>query len=172
MEVMMEQHSYFEFTTHVENLLFRGLTSSSLGGESPSASNGLLGLCLGVAAFSVLYESITASRHYLVEVQKQTPQSTWEPRSERSRLECAPGESQVDLLYGTMDAHRWTRRFHMVQTLLHALQVTMGFFIMLIIMRYNGWIAVTVLVASGLAHYCLGLLLLGKPLGMPASVPR
>ncbi|KAG0427115.1 hypothetical protein HPB47_025789 [Ixodes persulcatus] len=159
MEVMMGHHSYFEFTTHVENLLFKGLTSSSLGG--------LLGLCLGVAAFSVLYESITASRHYLVEVQKQTPQSTWEPRSERSRLECAPGESQVDLLYGTMDAHRWTR-----QTLLHGLQVTMGFFIMLIIMRYNGWIAITVLVASGLAHYCLGLLLLGKPLGMPSSVPR
>lgn len=68
----------------------------------------MLGLCLGVAAFSVLYESITASRHYLVEVQKQTQQSLW-VRSERSRLESSAADSQVDLLYGTMDAQRWGR---------------------------------------------------------------
>lgn len=96
----MHPPDYFEFSTHVENLLFRGLTVSSLGG--------MLGLCLGVAAFSVLYESITASRHYLVEVQKQTQQSLW-VRSERSRLESSAADSQVDLLYGTMDAQRWGR---------------------------------------------------------------
>ncbi|KAK8777400.1 hypothetical protein V5799_029253 [Amblyomma americanum] len=79
----MGHQSYFEFSTHVENLLFRGLSASSLGG--------MLGMCLGVAAFSVLYESITASHHYVTEVHKQ---SLWAP-SQRSRLEASPDASQV-----------------------------------------------------------------------------
>ncbi|KAL1421224.1 hypothetical protein MTO96_023202 [Rhipicephalus appendiculatus] len=156
MEVMGHQ-SYFEFSSHVENLLFRGLSASSLGG--------MLGMCLGVAAFSVLYESITASRHYVTEVHKQ---SLWAP-SQRSRLEASPDASQVNLLYGHMDAERWGKlKFRLLQTLLHALQLTLGFLVMLIIMRYNGWIAISVLLASGLAHHCLSRLVMPARL-LPVS---
>lgn len=152
--------SYMEFTTHVENLLFKGVSVSSVGG--------LLGLCFGVATFSVLYESIVASRHHLAQLQKKGKMA-----SARSRLETTQGDDDhIHLIYTRLDQQQWSKlKFHLLQSVLHILQVAIGFFVMLIIMRYNGWLAISVLVASGVAHYCLGLLLLRKPLVISIDAP-
>ncbi|XP_076316210.1 uncharacterized protein LOC143228767 isoform X2 [Tachypleus tridentatus] len=60
----MPYGSYFEFSYRVENLLFKGLSCSTVGG--------LIGLCVCVAVLTVLYETIKLLRYYLAEKCKKT----------------------------------------------------------------------------------------------------
>lgn len=43
---------------------------------------------------------------------------------------------------------------HMVQTLLHVVQVFVGFLLMLIFMTYNVWLCLAVLLGAGVGYYC------------------
>ena len=44
-------------------------------------------------------------------------------------------------------------KYHVVQSLLHLLQLLMGYFIMLAIMSYNGWIGISVAIGNVLLYY-------------------
>ena len=62
-------------------------------------------------------------------------------------------------------------RYTVYQTFLQFLQVILGFLVMGIMLRYSGWIAVTVLLLSGVGHYLIGVVVFRKPLPtLPTSL--
>lgn len=46
----------------------------------------------------------------------------------------------------------WRRDIHLMQTLLHMLQVFVGYVLMLIVMTYNTWLSAAVLAGAGAGH--------------------
>ncbi|OQR77578.1 hypothetical protein BIW11_06991 [Tropilaelaps mercedesae] len=158
-------------TSHFQQLS-KGITFSSV--------IGMACLCLGVAVFSALYESIIASRQYHREVRQRAAESVY-VRTRRCQLEnCNTPtiESQRANLVLRSGRHRinidkiWYRvRFHLLQTFLHLLQVVLGFLVLGIMLRYSGWMAVTVLLLSGVGHYLIGVLVFKRPLPtLPTSL--
>ena len=52
------------------------------------------------------------------------------------------------LLFGRI----WTRNNDLLQTLLHVLQVSVGYMLMLTVMTYNAWLGVAVLAGAGAGY--------------------
>lgn len=45
---------------------------------------------------------------------------------------------------------------HWVQTVLHLIQVTVSYALMLIFMSYNGYLAISIIVGAGLGYFLFG----------------
>ncbi|XP_035667848.1 probable low affinity copper uptake protein 2 isoform X1 [Branchiostoma floridae] len=44
-------------------------------------------------------------------------------------------------------------RYHLAQSLLHVLQVVLAYCLMLVVMTYNGWLAIAVFLGAGLGYF-------------------
>ncbi|XP_023234683.1 high affinity copper uptake protein 1-like [Centruroides sculpturatus] len=149
---MSEAKSYFDFGCHIQNLLFKGVSVSSVGG--------MIGLCIGTAFLTLSYESMKVFRHRLTLLQSKRSDSI--PRSESSRSE------NDFLVTRTLSAQTLKRlKFHFVQTILYVLQVVLGYFLMLIIMSYNVWLAITIFLTSGCCYYLFGVFVLSRSVVVP-----
>ncbi|XP_022252381.1 high affinity copper uptake protein 1-like [Limulus polyphemus] len=156
--------SYFEFSYHVENLLFKGLGSSTVGG--------FVGLCVGVAIFTVFYESVKLLRHYLTQrLRRSSSESATVSR-------CSSRESEANKSEDAPLVHRrffdvltslWLR-YHLIQTVLHMVQVVMGYMVMLVIMSFNIWLCLSVLIASFLSYHLFSVYIFNQPLLVPVEV--
>ncbi|KAH8232476.1 hypothetical protein KR032_008082, partial [Drosophila birchii] len=51
---------------------------------------------------------------------------------------------------------RWCSQMHLIQTLLHVLQVLISFLLMLVFMTFNIWLALAVLLGAGVGYYIFG----------------
>ncbi|XP_055942837.1 high affinity copper uptake protein 1-like [Argiope bruennichi] len=147
--------SYLEFGFEVEDLLFKGLTIKS--------GVGMVGLCISVAIFTFMYETIKTLRQKLVSSLGKTSRDFHymnESHSERSML-VEIKESQQN----------WNRiRVHTIHAFLYMIQVTMGYFLMLIIMSYNAWLAITVFTAAGFSYYFYSTFVLYRPTVVPIEI--
>ncbi|GIY82704.1 copper transporter [Caerostris extrusa] len=66
---------------------------------------------------------------------------------------------------------RYTKiRIHLIMAFLYMIQVTMGYFLMLIIMSYNGWLAITVFAAAGFSYYFYSTFVLHRPTVVPIEI--
>ena len=45
---------------------------------------------------------------------------------------------------------------HAIQTILHMLQVTLSYFLMLIFMTFNGWLCIAVVLGAGFGYFLFG----------------
>ncbi|NXD14439.1 COPT2 protein, partial [Nothocercus nigrocapillus] len=72
----------------------------------------------------------------------------------RSLSQEALAEQEEDTSGGQRDATqgRWFL-FHVSQTLLHVIQVVVGYMVMLAVMSYNAWIFLGVIVGSALGYF-------------------
>lgn len=59
---------------------------------------------------------------------------------------------------------------HGIQALLYMVQVTMGYLLMLIIMSYNAWLALTVFIAAGFSYYFFSTYVLYRPSVVPIEI--
>ncbi|XP_070845492.1 protein SLC31A2 isoform X2 [Chaetodon trifascialis] len=114
-----------------------------------------------VLLLTVLYEVLKVLRVWLGSRSKLAqPQCTYAiPPSSRSDsssvLESSPSESSLTPIQSQPPAvstrNRWL--LHVIQTLLHILQVTLGYMLMLCVMSYNTWIFLGVIVGSVLGYF-------------------
>ncbi|KAG8186188.1 hypothetical protein JTE90_008718 [Oedothorax gibbosus] len=156
LKILSKMHkSYLEFDYHVDDLLFKGLSISSVGG--------MVGLCIFVALFTFVYETVKTLRQKLVSSLGKTLQQEAAARdahSERSML-VEMQESE----------HKWKRlKIHTIHAFLYMVQVTMGYLLMLIIMSYNAWLAITVFTAAGLSYYFYSTFVLYRPTVVPIEI--
>ncbi|XP_076352247.1 protein SLC31A2-like [Tachypleus tridentatus] len=155
--------SYFQFSYHVENLLFKGLGSSTV--------EGFIGLCVGVAIFTVCYESVKLLRHYLTQrLRKSPPQNASVSRC--SSHESAANKSDVPLVHRRffdVFTSLWLR-YHLIQTVLHMVQVIMGYMVMLVVMSFNIWLCLSILIASFLSYHLFSVYVFNQPVLIPVEV--
>ncbi|XP_022256623.1 probable low affinity copper uptake protein 2 [Limulus polyphemus] len=160
---MSARGSYFEFSYHVENLLFKGLGSSTVGG--------LFGLCIGVAVFTVLYESIKQFHHYLAEKCQENlllganVSRCNSQESETNRSDDIPLVQQQ--LFDILTSERL--KCHLFQTVLHTVQVVMGYMIMLVIMSFNVWLGMSVVFASCISYHVCSTYIFNRPVLLPVE---
>ncbi|GFY53462.1 low affinity copper uptake protein 2 [Trichonephila inaurata madagascariensis] len=156
--IMGDFKNYFTFSNHVQHLLFKNVTVSS--------DEGMLGLCVGVAVFTFVFEAIKSLRHYLVILQMKR-------RTEQSELSADKNKREKGALTSLNPPSKRTEKlkFHCLQTLLHMLQLTLGYMVMLIIMSYNAWLLITVVITTALCFYFHEYVLSRKSLILPMEIP-
>uniref|UniRef100_UPI00398E368F high affinity copper uptake protein 1 n=1 Tax=Pristiophorus japonicus TaxID=55135 RepID=UPI00398E368F len=132
---MMQMTFYFGYK-NVE-LLFPGLLINSVGG--------MIGACVIVFLFAMIYEGLKISR------------------------ECLLRKSQVNVRYNSMpvpgpngsmlmETHKTVGQQmfsmpHLIQTILHVIQVVISYFLMLVFMTYNGYLCIAVALGAGAGYF-------------------
>ncbi|KAM9338049.1 protein SLC31A2 [Symphorus nematophorus] len=114
-----------------------------------------------VLLLTVLYEVLKVWRVWLGKCSKLAqPESPYAPpppyRTDSSSvLDSSPSESSLTPIESqptsTNSRNSWL--LHGIQTLLHILQVTLGYMLMLCVMSYNTWIFLGVIVGSVLGYF-------------------
>ncbi|XP_032395468.1 protein SLC31A2 isoform X2 [Etheostoma spectabile] len=122
-----------------------------------------------VCLLTVFYEVLKVWRVWLGSnsklAQSQSPYAAPPsiPSDSISALESSPSESSLTPMQTPPPTpnirHSWL--LHCIQTVLHMLQVSLGYMLMLCVMSYNTWIFLGVIVGSGLGYF-LSFPLLGK----------
>ncbi|XP_038637412.1 high affinity copper uptake protein 1 isoform X2 [Scyliorhinus canicula] len=132
---MMQMSFYFGYK-NVE-LLFPGLVINSVGG--------MVGACVVVFLCALAYEGLKISR------------------------ECLLRKSQVNVRYNSMpvpgpngtilmETHKTVGQQmfsipHLIQTVLHIVQVVTSYFLMLVFMTYNGYLCIAVALGAGAGYF-------------------
>ncbi|XP_073333959.1 protein SLC31A2 [Pagrus major] len=114
-----------------------------------------------VLLLTVFYEVLKVWRVWLGSksklAQPKSPYAVPPPlRTDSSSvLESSPSESSLTPIEPQPPAPNTTNRYllHGIQTLLHMLQVSLGYMIMLCVMSYNTWIFLGVVVGSVLGYF-------------------
>ncbi|XP_078406503.1 high affinity copper uptake protein 1 isoform X1 [Cetorhinus maximus] len=133
----MMMHMTFYFGYENVKLLFPGLVINSVGG--------MVGACVVVFLCALAYEGLKISR------------------------ECLLRKSQVNVRYNSMpvpgpngtilmETHKTVGQQmfsvpHLIQTVLHIIQVVISYFLMLVFMIYNGYLCIAVALGAGAGYF-------------------
>eukprot|EP00118_Oscarella_pearsei_P002104 m.9526 g.9526 ORF g.9526 m.9526 type:complete len:220 (+) comp21407_c0_seq1:64-723(+) len=126
---------YFNTNTRI-TLLFEGWTLDSAGV--------IFGTCLAIFILSILYEVLKWTRDELM--RKSREKAIEIARLKHGRKSCCSSEDVVTRL-PMLD--------HILQTVLHVIQIFISYILMLVFMTYNVWLALSVLLGSGIAYFFL-----------------
>ena len=132
---------YFVFGNHV-TILFKQWTTRTTGE--------LVASCFALFVMGVLYEGLKVIRQILAHRAEKTYADMYMNASEGRGL---TSESVVTII---PPRRRMKSLSHIVQTLLHMVQVLLGYLLMLAFMTYNVWVGVAVVVGSGVGFFLFG----------------
>ncbi|XP_050782395.1 probable low affinity copper uptake protein 2 isoform X2 [Gopherus flavomarginatus] len=104
---------------------------------------------LVVLLLAMLYEAIKISKSKLL---RQTILAIPTTLSQESLRELETGSVNSNLGQQNTTSKRWFL-YHISQSLLHVAQVVIGYLVMLVVMSYNTWIFLGVIVGSTLGYY-------------------
>ncbi|XP_032653698.1 protein SLC31A2 isoform X2 [Chelonoidis abingdonii] len=104
---------------------------------------------LVVLLLAMLYEAIKISKSKLL---RQTILAIPTTLSQESLREPETGSVNSDVGQQNTTSKRWFL-YHISQSLLHVAQVVIGYLVMLVVMSYNTWIFLGVIVGSALGYY-------------------
>ncbi|XP_063000855.1 protein SLC31A2 [Elgaria multicarinata webbii] len=113
------------------------------------------GMVLSVAVvmlIAVLYEAVKVSKAKLIQRATPTPIATsvsQETLGEPERGSVSTGIGQLP----SSPQKSWWFPWHVAQSLLHVVQVVLGYLVMLAVMSYNTWIFLGVIVGSAIGYY-------------------
>ncbi|GIX78752.1 copper transporter [Caerostris darwini] len=156
---MGDLKNYFLFSNTVQHLLFKDVTVSS--------NEGMFGLCVGVAVFTFVYEAIKSLRHYLVILQNKRKAEHLQ-HSEDKNI----GKEDSTFTSLTLSSEKAEKlKFHCIQSVLHMIQLTLGYMVMLIVMSYNAWLVITIVVTTAMCFYFHEFVLSRKSLILPLEIP-
>ncbi|KAI9563951.1 CTR1 [Daphnia sinensis] len=139
MMMMMQMYFYADYTAVV---LFKQWDIQSVGA--------MVGSCIGIFLMAILYEGLKYFREYL------------------SRKHYAPvNYNNVKTPEGGSDASSQVRTpmsfktsvtsaSHYIQTALHLLQMIISYFLMLIVMTYNVWLFISVILGCTVGYFFFG----------------
>ncbi|KAL0129949.1 hypothetical protein PUN28_001900 [Cardiocondyla obscurior] len=92
---------------------------------------GMLGSAIGIILLTALYEGLKSYREYLF------ARTTFLRKNQQKK-------SRNDLLFSGV---------HVFQTLLHVVQVVLGYFLMFIFMTYNYWLCIAIGIGTALGYW-------------------
>uniref|UniRef100_G3Q205 Copper transport protein n=1 Tax=Gasterosteus aculeatus TaxID=69293 RepID=G3Q205_GASAC len=111
-----------------------------------------------VFLFTIFYEILKVFKLWLGSrskwTQPQDPYAAHQTFNSASALESSPSESSLTPMEPRPPAPDRRKRWliHAVQAVLHMMQVSLGYMLMLCVMSYNTWIFLGVIVGSGLGY--------------------
>lgn len=105
----------------------------------------MVGSCIALIIVSILYEGLKVMREIL-----KRKEATL--RSMKAH-HASPSMPKVQVTVPVKMLCSW---YHLVQTVLHMIQVAVGYILMLAVMCYNVWIFLAVIVGSGLGYFLFG----------------
>lgn len=131
---------------------------------------GMVSLCLGLVSLSVLAEGFKVARSQLLKVaaSRKTGCNKYDipERSPLLMSDSFLGRRNAKLLY------KRRVKFHILQSFLHVLHLTIGYILMLVVMTYNAYFTIAVVGGAGLGYYFFALFdLPSKVLGSFPSKP-
>lgn len=122
-----------------ETVLFNSWTFNSVGG--------LIGSMIGIFFLAALYEGLKYYREYLF----------WKTYNAlQYRAVAFPAEKGVVNEDNQVVQPTMLSGMHCFQTVLHILQITLSYFLMLIFMTYNVWLCIAVVFGAALGYFLFG----------------
>jgi len=91
--------------------------------------------CLALLVIAFLYEGLKVSREMLMRPKRS------------SAVVMAPSDKMSSSFLSCR---------HFLQTLLHMIQVSLGYFLMLVVMTFNVWLCISIVVGAGLGYFAFG----------------
>ncbi|XP_037791445.1 high affinity copper uptake protein 1-like [Penaeus monodon] len=140
-------HMSFYFSSKVYDFLFYGVNITT--------TWGMVSLCLGLVSLSILAEGFKVARSQLLKVamSRRTGCTKYEV-PERSPLLMSQsflGRRNEKLLY------KRRIKFHILQSFLHVIHLTIGYILMLIVMTYNAYFSIAIVGGAGLGYFFFAL---------------
>ncbi|BFZ05537.1 hypothetical protein BsWGS_08576 [Bradybaena similaris] len=114
----------------------------------------MVGACFAMFAVAILYEGLKFLREVLLQrslsARRMGTYDMSEHKSDSSR-------EQINVHIQTPSfASRILSLDHLVQTLLHVVQVFISYCLMLVFMTYNVWLCLAIIVGAGVGYFCFG----------------
>jgi len=124
-----------------ETILFEFWKTTDVGG--------MIGSCIFIFFLAIAYEALKFYRDYLFRVKTEYYQNkvAQQPPTENNGL-VRPNYRTVYM--------KMASSFHVVQTLLHIVQMVISYFLMLIFMTYNAWLCIAVALGAGMGYFLFG----------------
>nr|XP_045625747.1 uncharacterized protein LOC123775015 isoform X3 [Procambarus clarkii] len=123
---MLKMHMSYYFSSTVCDFLFKGVNIIT--------TWGMVSLCLGLLSLSVLAEGFKVARSQLLKVaaSRKTGCNKYE----------IPERSPLLMV-----------KFHILQSFLHVVHLTIGYILMLVVMTYNAYFTIAVVSGAGLGYF-------------------
>ncbi|XP_011506338.1 PREDICTED: probable low affinity copper uptake protein 2 [Ceratosolen solmsi marchali] len=143
-------YMYYWFGTKLQNFLFYGYNIIT--------TYGLISTCLGLSALAILYEAMKLIQIRLQEITKEHNQVTKPTQNMDSSSLISETSDKTIKAYSLSHCCTWMK---WILELFHrCIHVMLGYFLMLAIMTFNGYINVAIVLGSGIGYYIFGLILL------------
>lgn len=156
---------YFHAGYEEDNVLFSFWAITSV--------PGMVGSCIGIFIFAMLYEGLKVLREYLLERANQLEyvkryggsSDAQNSHNSNSPLTDSSSPSDEPIVAGSpataamphpSEFRRAFGGYHLLQTVLHILQVTLSYALMLIAMTFNIWLFLAVVFGAGAGHLLFG----------------
>ncbi|KAL1132031.1 hypothetical protein AAG570_011639 [Ranatra chinensis] len=120
---------------------------------SISSTDGLIGSMVGIFFLALVYEGLKYFREYLFwKTYNSLQYSSVQMPIDKSLSDCNRVVQEV--------VHRQPPSIfsinHAIQTLLHIVQITLSYFLMLIFMTYNVWLCIAVVLGAAVGYFLFG----------------
>lgn len=157
-------HMSFYLGTGVTNLLFKGLSTSTVGG--------FVSLVIGTGCLAILYEGLKTFRQLLLLKAKDIsdelplptvseisdePATSEQSHSGQARLITEPKLKSTQAAQPSaskMHEFNCERfKYHCIQSVLQGVQVVVGYLLMLIVMSYNAWFLISATVGASVGYF-------------------
>jgi copper transporter 1 len=107
----------------------------------------MLGSCIAIFVMAALYEGLKVGRETLLRASVANKYAVSVPGEE---TEVMTGHREATTRSSILSCS------HLLQTLLHILQIVISYFLMLIFMTYNVWLCIAVALGAGLGYFAFG----------------
>ncbi|XP_066294117.1 high affinity copper uptake protein 1-like isoform X2 [Branchiostoma lanceolatum] len=136
--MMMQMSFYFGYTDVV--VLFDGWVINDIGT--------LIGSMVGICIIAALYEGLKVFREHLLRKSMVTVSY---------HSVAVPGPENLPVVETQKTTgSRILSSSHLIQTLLHVLQIVVSYFLMLVFMTYNVWLCIAVALGAGIGYFSFG----------------
>ncbi|XP_038063959.1 high affinity copper uptake protein 1-like [Patiria miniata] len=134
----------FDVKDMLEHFHFSANVTILFNGWHVTTAPGMLGSCAVVILLAFFFEVLKTFRTlHLQQYATSVRHRIVESATEKSRILETQAEGELKIL-------SWP---HGIQSLLHVLQAVIGYMLMLIVMTYNGWLILSVLIGIGLGYF-------------------
>lgn len=122
----------------------------------------MFGACVAMFVLAIFYEGIKAYRQFLFQNKPKCPTlPTSSPVSDRVTLSsgqhCPPQADPETLETGSNSLVKsLLATSHLIQTLLHIVQVTVSYVLMLAVMTFNVWLIIAIVLGAGVGYFFFG----------------
>lgn len=139
-ESMMMMQMTFYFGIENVEVLFKAWNINS--------ALGMVLSCLGIFVLAMLYEGLKVYRQVLLRDELKSNYKQYESTSNNGTVVVENGNGRRGRVI-------WSRG-HAIQSLLHLIQITISYALMLIFMTYNAYLAIAILLGSTLGYFMFG----------------